>query len=194
MKTVTALREVRAGVAVDLDGVRWRVLPVAAVARAELTVGSRLDRPAARLLARELRRTRAIAQATRLLAASDRSRGTLEERLEQAGHSAAARAAALEALDRAGLVDDERVARIRAGTLAERGYGDAAIRVDLSRRRVPSETAAQAVAALEPERDRAQRIVDREGTSPRLLRRLAARGFSRDTLEGVAGGAFAEET
>jgi SOS response regulatory protein OraA/RecX len=191
-RTVTALRDVRGGVAVFLDGARWRVVPVAA--RAELRVGAALDRETARLLARELRRAKALSQATRLLATSDRSRRGLEERLEQKGHSPAARAEALAALERAGLLDDDRVARDRAVTLAERGYGDAAIRADLLRRRVSAELAAEAVGALEPESERVRRLIERETPSPRLLRRLASRGFSHATLEELAAAVFADRT
>ncbi|HJQ73262.1 MAG TPA: hypothetical protein VJ814_00130, partial [Gaiellaceae bacterium] len=68
--TVTALREHKGGrVAVELDGKPWRVLPADVVVRAGLGVGRRLDRPTARDLARELRRARALAAATRSLAA-----------------------------------------------------------------------------------------------------------------------------
>ena len=186
-RTVTGLRERKRGrVAVELDGRPWRVLPVDAVVRAGLTVGRQLDRPTARELGREVRRARALAAATRTLATSDRSRQALEQRLLRAGHSAAAREDAIAALERAGLVDDARLAASRAELLARRGYGDAAIRADLRRRSIPSEAAAAAVAALQPERDRVQLLLEGQSVTPALLRRLASRGFSRDTLEGLA--------
>jgi SOS response regulatory protein OraA/RecX len=181
---VTALRErKRNRVAVELDGRPWRVLPTDVVVRAGLVVGRPLDRCAARELAREVRRARALAQATRILATSGRSRGELEQRLARAGHSGAAREEALATLDRAGLVDDSRLAASRAEVLARRGYGDAAIRADLRRRRVEPEAAAGAVASLEPEPDRLRRLLEAESVTPALLRRLAGRGFSRDALE-----------
>lgn len=184
---VTGLREQKRGrVAVELDGGPWRVLPAGAVVRAGIAVGSRLDRPTARELARAVRRTRALAAATRSLAASDRSRRALERRLAHAGHSAAARDEALAALGRAGLVDDMRVAANRAELLARRGYGDAAIRADLRRRLVADEAVAEAVGALEPERDRLRGLLTGQTITPGLLRRLAARGFSHDTLDEVA--------
>lgn len=179
--------------AVELDGERWRILPAEVVARAGLRVGTPFQRETARTLGRELRRKRALDQATRLLTASDRSRRTLEERLERAGHSAAARAEALATLDRAGLVDDARLARDRADTLAARGYGDAAIRADLARRRVPEDLVTEALETLEPERERLQRIVEHETPSPRLLRRLSSRGFSHATLEALATRVFADQ-
>ena len=191
--TVTGLRErKRNRVAVELDGAPWRVLPTDAVVRAGLAVGRPLDRHTARELAREIRRARALAQATRTLATSGRSRGELEHRLARAGHSGAARAEALASLDRAGLVDDARVAESRAELLARRGYGDAAIRADLRRRLVETEAAAAAVAALEPESERLRRLLEAQSVTPALLRRLAGRGFSRDALDDVAS-SFARE-
>jgi SOS response regulatory protein OraA/RecX len=184
---VTALRERKRGrVAVELDGRLWRVLPTDAVVRAGLTVGRPLDRSTARELARGVRRAKALAAATRSLAASDRSERALERRLAQAGHSAAAREDAIAALARAGAIDDARLAESRAELLARRGYGDAAIGADLRRRLIAPEVAASAVAALEPELERLRRALENESLTPRLLRRLAGRGFSRDTLDEIA--------
>jgi SOS response regulatory protein OraA/RecX len=192
--TVTGLRELKRGrVAVELDGRPWRVLPADAVVRAGLMVGCQLDRSTARELGREVRRARALAAATRTLATNDRSRQALEQRLMRAGHSAAAREDAIETLDRAGIVDDGRLASNRAELLARRGYGDAAIRADLRRRLIPSEAAADAVAALEPECDRVRPLLEGKSVTPALLRRLTGRGFSRDTLDEVAT-SFAQET
>lgn len=190
--TVTALSpRKRSRVVVELDGRAWRVLPADAVVRAGLAVGRALDRTTARQLGRELRRGRAIAAATRSLVARDRSRDEIDERLERAGHSASARAAALAALDSAGLVDDTRVAESRSRELASRGFGDAAIRADLARRRVPSEQASHAIAGLEPEGERLRHYLASRAVTPALLRRLAARGFSRDSLDEA--GAFAQQ-
>jgi SOS response regulatory protein OraA/RecX len=191
--TVTGLRELKRGrVVVELDGRQWRVLPAGAVVRAGLAVGRPLDRERARRLAREIRRARALSQATRTLATSARSRGELEQRLARSGHVGAAREQALESLDRAGLVDDARLAESRAAVLARRGYGDAAIRADLRRRRIGDESSRDAMAALEPELTRVQRLLVGQDVTPSLLRRLAGRGFSRETLAEV-GSAFAHE-
>jgi SOS response regulatory protein OraA/RecX len=191
--TVTGLRERKRGrVAVELDGRPWRVLPTDAVVRAGLGVGRALDRPTARDLARELRRARALAHATRLLAASGRSRGEVEQRLSRSRHSGTAREEAVGALERVGVLDDVRLAEDRAEALARRGYGDAAIRSDLRRRMIPAEAAEAAVARLEPEVVRIAPLVEGQDVSPKLLRRLAGRGFSRDTLEEVAS-SFAQE-
>ena len=184
--TVTALRERKRGrVAIELDGRPWRVLPTDAAVRAGLVVGRALDREAARQLGREVRRAKAVAAAARSLSASDRSSRALDQRLARAGHSTAAREEALASLGRAGLLDDARVAESRAQRLARRGYGDAAIRADLRRKLIPAEAAAEAIAALDPELERVGRLLAGERLTPATVRRLSARGFSRDTLEEV---------
>jgi SOS response regulatory protein OraA/RecX len=184
--TVTRLREQKRGrVAVELDGRPWRVLPADAVVRVGLTVGRRLDRDTARALAREVRRARALAAATQSLAAADRSQRALAQRLARAGHSAGASADAVAALGRAGLVDDARLAESRAALLARRGYGDAAIWADLERRLISAEAIAAAVARLEPEPDRVQRLLEGQTVTPRLLRRLAGRGFADEVLDDI---------
>jgi SOS response regulatory protein OraA/RecX len=190
---VTALRERKRGrVAVELDGRPWRMLPTDAVVRAGLAVGRPLERPTARELAREVRRARALAAAARSLAASERSERALEQRLARAGHSAAAREDAIASLARAGALDDARLAETRAALLARRGYGDAAIRADLRRRLVEPEVAAGAVAALDPELERLRQVLESQNVTPALLRRLAGRGFSRDSLDEAAS-SFAPE-
>lgn len=190
--TVTGLRERKRGrVAVELDDRPWRVLPTDAVVRTGLAVGRLLDRHTARELAREVRRARALAGATRTLAASGRSRGELEQRLARAGHAREAREEALATLGRSGLVDDVRLAQTRAEHMAHRGYGDAAIRADLRKRLIPSEAATEAVAALEPEVDRARRFLDTEALSAQTVRRLGSRGFSRETIDEI-GNSFAQ--
>lgn len=184
---VTALREQPRGrVDVELDDRPWRVLPAAAVVRAGLMVGRTLNRETARALARELRATRALADATRALRHRDLSRRRLEERLEQRGAGASARVAALETLERAGLVDDARVATSRARALAGRGYGDAAIRCALAGEGLTAELVEAAVAGLEPEPERARRLL---GPAPdvKAVRRLSAKGFEPETLADLTG-------
>lgn len=185
-RTVTALRADRPGrVAVELDGARWRTLPLEAVVRAGLASGSALDRPRARALARELRRLRALEIATRALRARDRSALELESRLEARGIAPTERGRALRTLSSAGLVDDTQFAAARARALGERGSGDALIRDDLERRGVAAEAIAAAVDALPPEAERAAAIVARRGSSPGTVRFLAVRGFGEDAIEGA---------
>jgi SOS response regulatory protein OraA/RecX len=169
VKTVTALRErARGKVAVELDGALWRTLPVDVVVRAGLGVGRPLDRETARVLARELRRSRALHDAVRVLRHRDLSRGALARRLRSPG-----RQDALAALERSGILDDTRAAVGRAAALAGRGYGDAAIRFRLEQEGFAAEDVSEAIAGLEPEQERANRLAERGRTA----RWLAARGF-----------------
>ena len=130
-------------------------------------------------------RKTALETALRALRSSDRSAAELEARLQQRGVDEAERAQALETLERIGYVDDERFARRRAERLAERGSGDALIRHDLERRGLAADLVELAVAQLEPERDRAARIVERRGRSVKTARYLASHGFGEEALEGV---------
>jgi SOS response regulatory protein OraA/RecX len=158
-------------------------VPADAVVRAGLTVGRALDRETARALGRELRRADALGAALRTLRHRDRSRRGLEERLAARGAPAAARRDALETLERAGLVDDSRVAAGRAATLAERGYGDAAIRFTLEGEGLDDDAIAAALAELEPEPERALVLLERRGGGPKALRWLAGRGFDTSGLD-----------
>lgn len=192
-KTVTALRAERPGqVLVELDGVGWRTLPAEVVLRAGLAVGLELDRPRLRALRQELRRSEALAISTRVLRRQDISTRRLEERLARRGIAPAARGEALATLQRAGLLEDERFARARATALAEREWGDAAIRHDLEQQGLDAELAARVLAGLEPEVTRAERILARHGRNARTFRRLAARGFGADSFEVLGGAPVAE--
>jgi len=180
------LRAPRPGrVAVELDGAPWRTLPLEVVVRVGLLVDEELDRPRLRLLRRELRRHETLAAAGRVLRHRDHSARELDRKLAHRGASAAERVSALETLERAGLVDDVRFAAERARILAERGWGDAAVRADLERQGVAAEVVAEAIQALEPERERAARLAARRGGGVRAARWLAARGFDADALEEV---------
>ena len=188
MPRVTALRARSGGrVLVQLDGKDWRVLPADVVVRARLTPGTELDRPRLRRVARERRRTQALAAAGRVLRVRDLPSGALDARLERRGIPAADRAEALSALEGAGLVDDERFALNRALALAGRCLGDDAIRFDLEGHGVRSELVDGALAGLEPESARAERIVASRGRSPATARFLTRKGFGEETVLSAAG-------
>lgn len=176
---------------VELDGAPWRVVPADAVVRAGLFVGRALDRDAARALGRELRRSQALTDAVRVLRHRDVSRRRLDERLARRGARDSTRREALDALERAGLVDDARVASGRARSLSDRGYGDTAIRFALEGEGIDGALVEDALARLEPERERAERLLAGE-RDRKALRRLAAKGFDAETLSDLAG--FADET
>ena len=188
MAVITALRERSRGrVEVDLDGRSWRLVPSDAVVRTGLTVGRALDRETARALARELRRSRALAVALRALRYGEYSRSRLETRLQGRGALATARKDALETLERAGLVDDARVAYGRAQVLAGRGFGDAAIRFSLGQEGLAAELVDEALAALDPEPARARRLLGERGETVKTVRWLASKGFDPGTLEELGG-------
>ena len=63
--------------------------------------------------------------------------------------------------------------------------GDALIRHDLEGRGVAAEQVEAALEALEPERERAARLVEQRGRSIKTARYLASRGFGSDALEWV---------
>jgi regulatory protein len=193
--SVSGLRELRGGcVAVELDGARWRTLPLDVVAQTRLRVGEELDRPRLRELARELRRARAVDVALRAVARREQSAAELDRRLGRRGVAPGLRAETMGRLKRAGLIDDERYALRRAESLAERGHGDASIVWRLARDGVTAEAAAAAVAALPAELERARRLVEARGAGPRTARELARRGFGEDAVEGALGPAVADAT
>ncbi|MBA2475396.1 MAG: RecX family transcriptional regulator, partial [Actinobacteria bacterium] len=106
-----------------------------------------------------------------------------------AGIAPAERRGALDSLTRAGVVSDERLARARAGLLAERGEGDGAIRWRLEGEGMAAELVERALGELEPEAARAGRIVARRGATDTTARVLARRGFSWDAIEAALEGA-----
>jgi SOS response regulatory protein OraA/RecX len=187
MARVTALRERGGRVEVELDGARWRSVPVDAAARVGLRVGLELDRPRLRELRRELRHAEARARALRALRQRDLAVAELDARLGRAGFSEEERSAAVGRLAAVGLVDDARLAASRAETLGARGHGDAAIRWDLERRGVGPEEVEAALARLEPERERALRIVAERGSGAATARFLARRGFEEDAVAAAGG-------
>src|SRR5918999_6016842 len=103
----------------------------------------------------------------------DRSRHDLDERLERAGVSAEEREEALESLAASGVLSDERFAQERARNLAARNAGDSLIRFHLRRHGIADEAVDDALAELEPERERAAEVFGRRGGGDRAYRYLA---------------------
>jgi regulatory protein len=130
-------------------------------------------------------RREALAVATRALARREHSRRSLRDRLARAGVSAEDAEAVIHELCETGLVDDGRFAQERARVLAERGKGDTAIRFDLERAGVDSAEIEQALASVEPERERVAALVARRGATPEVGRLLAGRGFDEELVAGL---------
>lgn len=129
--------------------------------------------------------SRALAVATRALARRDFSEQGLRERLRRAGATPAEADEALEALLQAGLVNDRRFALARAQSLSGRGKGDAVIRFDLEQQGLAADEIETALASLEPERERAERVIARRGGGVATARLLARRGFDGDAVEAA---------
>lgn len=143
-------------------------------------------------MSQEPRERDPVELAARALQHRDRSRWELDERLARAGVGDSERADALDTLERVGYVDDARFAVARAGSLAARGYGDEAIRHDLTDHGVGAEAAAAAICGLEAEADRARELVSRLGQSVRTAQQLARKGFCEESLEAALGADVAE--
>jgi SOS response regulatory protein OraA/RecX len=188
MPRVTALHpERRERVRVELDGRPWRTLPAAAVVAAGLRPGVELDRSRARELRRAVARSEALTSAAAALSRRDHSVAGLDAALERRGVPPAERERALATMSRLRYLDDERFAHGRAAALAERNYGDEAIRFKLEAEGLEPDRVELALAALEPEPERARRFTAKFGSRPGAARSLAARGFSLETIESVLG-------
>ena len=121
--------------------------------------------------------------ALRALSHRDRSRRELELRLERAGVPSGERGEALDELVAAGLLSDARFAEARARGLAAKNGSDFLIRNDLRRHGIDRVEIAEILEGLEDEAERAARIFERRGGGDRALRYLAAKGFSRESLD-----------
>jgi SOS response regulatory protein OraA/RecX len=92
-----------------------------------------------------------------------------------------------------GLLDDREYARRRAHLMAEKGYGDFAIKVFLEGLGIPEEMAKDALKVLPEELGETKRMVmlieKRKGPSKeKLIRFLAGRGFPIDMIMDAMGG------
>jgi SOS response regulatory protein OraA/RecX len=182
--TLTRLRRAGRGrIALELDGRPWRVVPDEVVVRCGLAAGVELDRPLLRRFRSELLRAEALESAARALARRDLARRGLEERLRRRGIPPATEEAVVDTLTSSGLLDDARLARERARTLAERGWGDAAIAARLEQEGIGEADAAEALAGLAPESERAAVLVARRPDRRRAAQFLARRGFALETVE-----------
>lgn len=131
----------------------------------------------------------ALETALRALRHRDRTAHEVDRRLAERGYEALERERVLETLRRTGVLDDERFARNRAESLAARGAGDELIRHELAGAGVDPELSEVALHAVEPEVERARRIVEARGKSPKTARYLRGRGYAYDTVAAVVASA-----
>jgi SOS response regulatory protein OraA/RecX len=135
----------------------------------------------------------AFGVALRLLHHRDYAVRDLEQRLTRRGHAPDEVERALGRLRESGLVDDERYASARASSLASRGAGDELIRRDLERSGVARERVEDALAAIEPEHERAGQILGRRGASLRTARYLRSKGFDEEVVQALVANAHEGE-
>jgi SOS response regulatory protein OraA/RecX len=160
-------------------------VPDDVVVRCGLSADVALERPLLRRLRTELRRADALAVAGRALRTRDLSRKRLGERLERAGVAPAAEQDVIAALVEAGALDDERLAVRRAQALAERGWGNAVVAERLRHEGIAESEIQPALAALDPELERAARVIAKVGAPRKAWALLARRGFDSDTIEAL---------
>jgi SOS response regulatory protein OraA/RecX len=185
---LTAISRARPGrVRLEVDGTPWWLVPDEVVLRCGLAPGVELDRPLLRTLARELRRAEALGLAARTVSRRDVSSERLRERLRTRGVRPDHADGAVATLARAGAVDDRRAASARAGSLAGRGWGNAGIAARLAGEGFSPPDVESALAALRPERDRAEDLVASVHDPRMAWRLLAGRGFAEETVEDVLG-------
>ena len=130
-------------------------------------------------------RLNALEVAAKALAHRDRSAANLTAYLERHGTAPEEASRAVTRLQEAGYVDDARYASSRAHALAGRGYGDEGVRFELERDGVQPDEIQTALASLEPEPERAVSLVRAAKAPTAAIRRLAAKGFSRDSIEAA---------
>jgi regulatory protein len=130
--------------------------------------------------------SKAAELALRALRHRDRSRRDLDRRLAQAGIPAAERDHVLDHLAEVGLLSDARFAEARARALVARSAGDELIRRDLAEHGIAEGVAAEVLAELPPEAERAEQAYVRRGEGARALRYLAGKGFSAQSLERLS--------
>lgn len=122
----------------------------------------------------------------------DRTTMQLDRHLAERGFAESDRCNALAALTRTGVVDDARYGGQRARALGERGAGDAFIRHDLHLAGLGTEDVELALSVLDPEHERAERVVERRGASPKTARYLAGKGFAEDVVRAAVARGTAE--
>src|SRR5262245_61001112 len=130
-------------------------------------------------------RPTALEVAAKALAHRDRSAASLTAYLERHGAAPDEASRAVTRLQESGYVDDARYASSRAEALARRGYGEEGVRFELERHGVPPDDIDAALASLPPERERALGLLGAAKTPTAVARRLAAKGFSHDSIEAA---------
>ncbi len=203
---ITTLKTVRGGFSIWVGSTRVLTASTAVVARAGLRVGAEWTADLAQSVARETRLETIRAAALRLLKASERSKAALHDRLAHKGFAVADITAALDDLERAGIIDDARAAATAAHAATRKPISSAAVEAKLAakgfdaptRRAAVGESgatsdAAAARAVLQPELKRLAKL-DKAAAARRAFGLLARRGFDEQTAEDVVRDMIGIET
>jgi len=189
-------------VRIDIDGVRFGVVPKEVAAAEHLAVGRQLDEALQARLGVAADGEAAFRTALRALEARSFARGDLARRLQRKGHPRPAVDFAIDRVARLGLLDDAAFAGTYVETRAARGRGPLRLMRDLLAMGVERALIDRAIASHWPEgTDRtavplalAHKRAAQLGSLPRQTKRrrlvayLARRGFTgRDISEMVDG-------
>lgn len=150
----------------------------------------------------EISREDAKKRALRMLERRDYGSAELRQKLIEKGVSAADAEAVTEKMLALGFINDENYARLVARHYAAKGYGDARIREELRRRRLPRELWDGAVSELDERGDTIDALLSRRlrSASPdrdeyrRAASYLVRRGFSWDEVSAAIERARAERS
>jgi regulatory protein len=127
----------------------------------------------------------ALETGLKALSRRELSRAELVARLERSGIDPEDAELASSQLTRAGYQSDTRAAEERARVLAGRLQGDLAIRVDLRGRGISEVDVDAALAGIDAEPARAEKLARRAGEPAQLARALQRKGYSDDTIEAA---------
>jgi regulatory protein len=187
-------------VRIEIDGVRFGVVPKEVAAAEHLTVGGELNDALQERLSAAADVEAAFRTSLRALEVRSFARGDLSRRLQRKGHPRPAIEAAMDRAVRLGLLDDASYAQTYVETRAARGRGPARLVRDLLAMRVERSLIDRAIASHWPEGTDhsgvplalAQKRAAQLGSLPRQTKRrrlvayLARRGFTgRDISEMV---------
>jgi len=168
----------------ELDDAAWCRVDPLVVAEAGVGVGDTLSVALVRRIEGHASTRHALDAGARHLSRGPRSRHQLEQRLARDVDRVSARRA-VERLATLGLVDDERYGRDLAERRLGSGWGPLRIRQDLETAGLSDDLVSATLAQIDPvELAAAEAIACSGRTGARAWRRLVARGFDPETLEG----------
>lgn len=194
MAQVTAIRENRGLIRIDLDGVRWISVRKKHFSRLPLEEGGAVEPEQYLDALAEVQAADCYEAALTILDSAAQTRAGMEKKLVMKGYAAPAAKRAVQRLADAGLIDDRRFAERAAQTQLNKPVGAYAVRRKLRAKNLTEDDIEAVMADFDEAqqtaacRDAARRLwrkysslEPREGTA-KLTQALARRGFSWDTI------------